>query len=81
VGLLGTVGLLDLSAPNCTLVYRVGNTHAKLNGDREEVNADLLLDLLTAGNTGEINVAWLDEALGTLDGLEELLSESREVNS
>lgn len=51
-------------------------TYAELNGHREEVNADLRLDLLAAGDTGEVDVAGLDKSLGTLSSLEKLLRES-----
>ena len=52
------------------------NTHAELNGDREVVAASLLGDLGTTRDAGKVDVAGLDETLGTLDGFEELLSES-----
>jgi hypothetical protein len=51
-------------------------TYAKLNGDGEEVDTSLLSNLLTAGNTGKVDVAGLDKALLALDGLENLLGES-----
>lgn len=51
-------------------------TYAKLNGNGEEVNTSLLSNLLTTGDTGEVDVAGLDKALGALGGLEELLSEA-----
>jgi hypothetical protein len=72
-GLLGAVGL-----EACQSVSN-GNderkTYAKLDGDGEEVDASLGLDLLAAGDAGEVDVAGLDEALGALEGLEELLGE------
>lgn len=52
------------------------DTHAKLDGDGEEVAASLLGDLGTTGNAGKVDKARLDETLGTLDGLEQLLGES-----
>lgn len=52
-----------------------GVQYSKLNGDREEVDAGLLGNLLAAGNTGEVDIAGLDEALGALHGLEKLLGE------
>ncbi len=52
------------------------STYAKLDGNGEEVDAGLLGDLSTAGDTGEVDIAGLDEALGTLDCLEQLLGES-----
>lgn len=57
------------------------STYAKLNGDGEEVDTGLLGDLLTTGDTGQVDVAGLDEALGTLDGLQQLLSEAGVVVS
>ena len=72
-GLLDTVGLRGLLAKGP--MSRMCVTYAELNGDREEVNADLLGDLLSTGNTGEIYIARLDEALGTSGGLEHLLGE------
>lgn len=51
--------------------------YAELDGDREEVDADLLLDRVTARNTREVDVAGLDEALGASASLEELLGEPR----
>jgi hypothetical protein len=72
-GLLGAVGLeVCQSVSNGS---GGGNTYAKLDGDREEVNANLGLDLLAAGDAGEVDVAGLNEALGALEGLEELLGE------
>lgn len=51
-------------------------TYAELNGDGEEVDTSLLGNLLTAGDTGKVDVAGLNEALGTSSSLQELLSES-----
>lgn len=53
-----------------------GKTYTELNGDGEEVDTSLLGNLLTAGDTGEVDVAGLNEALGTSSSLQELLSES-----
>lgn len=51
-------------------------THAELNWDGEEVDANLLGDFLTTRNTGQVNIAGLDKALGTRDSLQQLLGES-----
>ncbi len=67
-------GDVSISGPRLA----AGMTYAKLDGDREEVDADLRLDLLATGNTGEVDVAGLDKALGALDSLEELLGEPKE---
>lgn len=73
--LLGTVGLFGMLAKNTIKEARTG-TYAELHRDGEEVNASLLSNLLTTGDTGEVDVAGLDKALGALGGLEELLSEA-----
>ena len=52
------------------------STHSKLDRNGEEVEASLLGDLGAARNTGEVDVAGLDDALGALDGLEEFLGET-----
>ncbi len=77
-GLLGAVGLQSRLAwfPGWHGVPE-GSTYSELDGDREEVNASLLGNLLSAGNTGKVDEAGLDEALGTLDSLEDLLGEAR----
>lgn len=66
---------MDMLAEN-TVNFAKTETYAELDGDGEEVNASLLRDLLTTGNTGEVDVGGLDKALGALGGLEELLSEA-----
>lgn len=53
---------------------KAGLAYSELNGDREEVDTSGFLDLLAAGNTGEVDVAGLDKTLGALGSLEELLS-------
>jgi hypothetical protein len=73
-GLLGTIGL-ETSQSACQELW-TGRTHAKLDGYGEEVGASLLCDLLATGDTGKVDVGWLDEALGTLRGLEQLFGES-----
>lgn len=79
-GLLGAVGLETCQHTSETTTHQADGTatYAKLDGDREEVDARLLLDLLAAGNAREVDVAGLNEALGALGGLEELLSEPKE---
>lgn len=77
-GLLGSVGLINVSADKAnsrTQAAVRGKTYAELDGDREEVDADLLGDLLASRDTGEVDVTRLHEALGALDSLEELLGE------
>lgn len=54
----------------------LGDTHAKLDGHREEIGASLLRDLLTARDAWQVDVGWLNETLGTLHSLEQLLGES-----
>lgn len=51
-------------------------TYTKLNGDREELGADNVLDLLAAGDAGEVDVAGLYKTLGALRGLENLLGKA-----
>lgn len=48
--------------------WRIG-TYTKLNGDGEEVSAGLGSNLLATGNTGQVDVARLNETLLALDGL------------
>jgi len=55
-------------------------TYSELDGNREEVDANLGLNLLATWHTGEIDVAGLDESLGTLESLEKLLGESVEMS-
>jgi len=73
-GLLGSVGLR--TGQSVCQELGMGRTHAKLDGYGEEVGASLLCDLLTTRDTWEVDVGWLDEALGTLRSLEQLLGES-----
>jgi hypothetical protein len=56
-------------------------TYSELNGNREEVDADRLCDLLAARNTGQVDVAGLDEALLALDSLQDLLCKSTRIVS
>jgi len=49
---------------------------AKLNGNREELNAGLLSNLLAARNARQVDVAGLNKALGALGGLEKLLGKA-----
>lgn len=51
-------------------------TYAKLDGDREEVGADLLSDGIASRDSREVDVARLNQALLTLDGLDDLLGET-----
>lgn len=69
-GLLSTVGLCVVSMSTET---SDGLAYSELNGDGEEVDASGFLDLLAAGNTGEVDVAGLNKALGALGSFEELL--------
>lgn len=73
-GLLGSVGL-GWGQPVCHY-SGLGSTHPKLDGHREEVGTSLLSNLLTTRDAWEVDVGWLDETLGTLHGLEQLLGES-----
>lgn len=52
------------------------NTHAELDRNGEEVAARLLGNLGTTRDTREVDVAGLGEALGTRNGLQQLLGES-----
>ncbi len=54
-------------------------SYAKLNGDGEEVDTGLRLDLLTAGDTREVDIAGLNKALSTLGSLEQLLGKPTKV--
>lgn len=51
-------------------------TYTELDGNREKVATGLLGNCLATGDTGEIDIAGLNETLGTLDGLEQLLGKS-----
>jgi hypothetical protein len=53
--------------------------YSKLDGDGEEVDASLLRNLLAAGDTGQVDVARLDQTLLALEGLEDLLSKARDI--
>ena len=74
-GPLDAVGLRTCQHDGTVLTE--GITHAKLNGDGEEVDTGLLADLLAARNAGEVDVAGLDEALDARGGLEDLLGEPK----
>lgn len=74
-GLLGTVGLWDVSQLYTSWVAVC--TYSKLDGDGEEVTASLFSNGLTSGNTGEVDIAGLYETSLALDGAKDLLSESR----
>jgi hypothetical protein len=58
------------------VVGLLGSVGTKLNGDREEVDANLLGNGLAAGNAGEVDVAGLDETLLTLGSPQDLLGEA-----
>ena len=58
----------------------LGTAGAELDGDGEEVTASLLGDGLAARNTGQVDVAGLDEALLALGGPNDLVGESIEVS-
>ena len=76
-GLLGTVGLYRVC--QCCWYYNektIESTYAKLNGGGEELNTGRLGDLLTTGDTGQVDVGGLDEALLALGGLDHSLSEA-----
>lgn len=78
-GLLGAVGLYSLCQrcfPGTTIRDQFGSTYAKLNRGGEEVNAGRLGDFLAAGDTGQVDVGGLDDALLALGGLDHSLSES-----
>ena len=53
-----------------------GITYAKFNGCGEEIGARCLCNGITTSYTGEIDEAWLDNALLAVDGLQDLLGES-----
>ena len=76
VGLLSTVGLRSEGVSKAERVKEENCTYAELDGNREEVDTSLLGNGLTSGDTGEVDVAGLNEALLTLDGAENLLSEA-----
>lgn len=50
-------------------------SYAELNGNREEVDTGLLGNLLTTRDTGKVDVAGLNKALGTGNSLQQLLGE------
>lgn len=77
--------LVAFSAPlGC--MYRVSSvlqsmkksesTYAKLNGGGEELNASRLDDLLTTGDTGQVDIGGLDNALLALGGLDHSLGKT-----
>jgi hypothetical protein len=78
-GLLSPIGLVRCVSIN-QFTFGTGRweemTYPKLNGDREEVNANILMDLLATRDTREVDIAGLDETLGALGSLEELLGKS-----
>ena len=51
-------------------------TYAELYGNREEIGASLLGNGITAGDTGKVDVAGLDEASFALDGADNLFGEA-----
>lgn len=55
-------------------------TYAKLNGNGEVLDTNGLRNGVTAGDTGKVDVARLDDTLLTLGGLENLLGETRTVS-
>ena len=64
------------------LSWTVGQTsYAKLDRDREEVDASLLGNLLAAWNARQIDIARLNETLLALDGLENLFSKPTIVST
>lgn len=52
------------------------STYAELNGGGEEVNTSGLGDLVTTGNTGQVDEGRLDNALLALGGLDHSLGEA-----
>lgn len=62
--LLSSVGLEEMVSGGFPREGGCG-THAKLDRHGEEVTAGLLGDLITARDTREVDIAGLDEALGT----------------
>lgn len=53
------------------------NTYAKLHGGREEIKTGSLGDLITTGNTGQVDESRLNDALLALGGLDHGLGKSR----
>lgn len=51
-------------------------TYTELDGDREELNARLLGDLSATGDTRQVDIAGLDKALATSNGLEQLVGKT-----
>lgn len=80
-GLLGTIRLDVVSSPSSSLKKKGRGTYSKLDGDGEEINTSDLLDLLTTGNAGKVDVAGLNEPLGPLGSLEQFLRESINTHS
>lgn len=94
-GFLGTVGLTHVRVRGLHNEGHAGKegkggqergteskrgTYAKLDGNREEVDADLLRNRLATRDAGEVDVAGLNEALGALDGLQDLLGKAVSVS-
>lgn len=52
-------------------------TYPELDGYREVVDSDFLLDGISSGDTRKINVCRLDDAFFALNGLDELLCEAK----
>lgn len=77
-GPLGTVGLRAESAEQYagSRSYGALCSYPKLNRNREEVGAGLLCNLSATRDAGEVHVRRLNEALGTLLGLEKLLGKA-----
>lgn len=63
-----------LSSPKTNEISR--STYAKLNGGGEEVNTGRLGDLLATGDTGQVDVGRLNDALLALGGLDHSLGET-----
>lgn len=61
--------------------FEVETTYTKLDGDREEVAADLLGDGLASRDARQVDIAGLDETLLALDGLEDLLGEAGNIST
>lgn len=51
-------------------------TYAELNGDGEEVSANLLGNGVTTRDAGEVDIARLNQTLLALDSLDDLLGEA-----
>lgn len=75
-GLLGTIGLEDVSQLVSFFPRDMRATYAELDGDREEVDANLLGDGVTSGDAREVDVARLNKTLLALDGPKNLLGEA-----